>query len=211
MLKICRKGLHQYDGIRLRRCPECHRIARTSWAVANPEDPEQHKERLAAWFRANPEKVATKSARWKRANPGKVAAWNAAWFRANPERSRLHNARRLELIRTNPGRESVTTAHLRLLMEAQDGCCRYCRKQLAAGLIDLDHRIPLSRGGVHAPHNLCWSCAGCNRRKGDRPEVEFLLGLQTIAGEGMMKQTACGGAIVGDRTGWPKFPATEEE
>lgn len=69
--------------------------------------------------------------------------------------------------------EHVSREHLRLLFAAQDGCCRYCRRPLI-GEKHLDHRQPLSRGGAHAPDNLCWACPDCNRRKSAKPEREFL-------------------------------------
>lgn len=39
---------------------------------------------------------------------------------------------------------------------------------------ELDHRIPRSRGGTHAPDNLAYACRNCNQRKKDRTNDEFL-------------------------------------
>jgi 5-methylcytosine-specific restriction endonuclease McrA len=69
--------------------------------------------------------------------------------------------------------EPITRTHLTLLLEAQEGRCRYCRRQLQRDM-QLDHRTPLARGGAHAPSNVCRSCPPCNRRKRTKTEAEFL-------------------------------------
>jgi hypothetical protein len=67
----------------------------------------------------------------------------------------------------------ITAKHLALLLEAQDGRCRYCRVPLGKDK-HLDHRVPLSRGGPHEPANVCWSCPSCNLRKATKTETEFM-------------------------------------
>jgi 5-methylcytosine-specific restriction endonuclease McrA len=38
----------------------------------------------------------------------------------------------------------------------------------------VDHRVPKSRGGRDALHNLVFACFSCNQRKRDRHEDDFL-------------------------------------
>lgn len=61
--------------------------------------------------------------------------------------------------------------------------CRYCglRNHSAGRGFQVDHMIPLSRGGAHTWDNLALSCARCNRAKWDSTEEEFCLWLQSVA------------------------------
>lgn len=53
--------------------------------------------------------------------------------------------------------------------------CHLCGKACRDEEIHLDHLIPLSRGGTHAPENLRVACAKCNLEKGARARGEQLL------------------------------------
>jgi hypothetical protein len=48
--------------------------------------------------------------------------------------------------------------------------CAYCGT--TAGTIEVEHIVPLSRGGTDAQENLTLACTACNRRKGDRTPQE---------------------------------------
>lgn len=51
--------------------------------------------------------------------------------------------------------------------------CPYCGVVLD-GTMEIDHRIPLSRGGTHAWANLCAACKGCNRAKSNLTSDEYM-------------------------------------
>lgn len=48
------------------------------------------------------------------------------------------------------------------------GCCGICGERVDAEAMDVDHIIPLARGGNHTYDNTQASHPGCNRRKGAR-------------------------------------------
>ena len=50
--------------------------------------------------------------------------------------------------------------------------CRYCKQ--IGGTLELDHIIPLSKGGNNLEGNLTTACFKCNRQKRDKTEREFL-------------------------------------
>ena len=52
--------------------------------------------------------------------------------------------------------------------------CAYCQIAIPFGEDNLEHKIPLSRGGTHAYENLTISCRVCNARKRQRTADEFL-------------------------------------
>lgn len=58
-------------------------------------------------------------------------------------------------------------------LRAQRGRCCYCGRFLSNGW-ELDHAIPLTRGGSNASANLAISCRQCNRAKGNLTPEEFM-------------------------------------
>jgi hypothetical protein len=51
--------------------------------------------------------------------------------------------------------------------------CAYCSEDCTFDH-QYDHMLPLSRGGIHHPDNLCISCPTCNQRKGGMTDIEFM-------------------------------------
>jgi hypothetical protein len=70
-----------------------------------------------------------------------------------------------------PGR--VTVALLRDCIYASGGRCAWCGVSLVGQPIEIDHIMPLSRGGHNTADNLAVTCPTCNRRKGDRHPAYF--------------------------------------
>jgi len=75
------------------------------------------------------------------------------------------------------------------IFEKSFGNCAYCDKQLAwtnygrdgyRGAWEVDHRIPLSRGGTDHLNNLSAACVDCNRAKGDMTAREFTASLEQV-------------------------------
>ncbi len=50
--------------------------------------------------------------------------------------------------------------------------CQYCGRVLPQGRLNLDHVVPLSRGGVSSWDNVVCACIPCNTRKGNRTPAE---------------------------------------
>ena len=46
--------------------------------------------------------------------------------------------------------------------------CQYCGKKLSTDKLNLDHVVPLSRGGRNTWTNVVCSCIPCNMRKGNK-------------------------------------------
>lgn len=46
--------------------------------------------------------------------------------------------------------------------------CQYCGRKLRTEDLNLDHVVPLSRGGKNSWENVVCSCISCNMRKGNR-------------------------------------------
>ena len=52
--------------------------------------------------------------------------------------------------------------------------CHWCCVALTPETLEIDHVIPLSRGGHHVPDNLVSTCEHCNRSKGKKLVSEWL-------------------------------------
>ncbi|MEK6226560.1 MAG: HNH endonuclease signature motif containing protein [Chloroflexota bacterium] len=61
-------------------------------------------------------------------------------------------------------------AEWRALVELCDGCCAYCGERAP---LEIDHRVPLARGGTDSIDNILPACGPCNRRKHAMSEEEF--------------------------------------
>lgn len=59
------------------------------------------------------------------------------------------------------------------LRAAQGGKCKYCGVRLQSAYMEVDHKVPLSRGGSNERRNLQLLCGPCNRRKGSATDSEF--------------------------------------
>lgn len=89
-----------------------------------------------------------------------------AWRDANPEALKLHVLERRARMREN-GVYRVTPKDIRKL---KDQACCYCG---SVGVVEIEHVLPISRGGRHSIGNLAPACRDCNRQKSNRTVMEW--------------------------------------
>lgn len=74
--------------------------------------------------------------------------------------------------KTAAGQRALMTSSLRESIKARDNySCQYCKVSLAAEphlLLEVDHIIPISKGGLSTPDNLQTLCWRCNRTKSNK-------------------------------------------
>jgi len=58
------------------------------------------------------------------------------------------------------------------IFERDNFTCQYCAQK--GGILEIDHIIPLSRGGTNKKTNLTTACRRCNRQKKDKTPEEFI-------------------------------------
>lgn len=83
---------------------------------------------------------------------------------------RLHQFNRKALIKASDD-GTVTDVFLEELYSAEK--CHYCRKYTPYKMRTADHKIPLSRKGLHSADNLVMACGPCNSSKGAKTEEEY--------------------------------------
>ena len=97
------------------------------------------------------------------ANREKIKAASRAWARNNrAQRNRLQNMRRAGgVISRDQWLELVSV-----------GKCAFCG---SSSNLQVDHIIPIARGGTSVPENLQVLCAQCNQSKGAREKPMFAI------------------------------------
>lgn len=136
-----------------------------------------------AWRQANPDRLKANIAAYKRRHPDRVKAAMRSWVKAHPEYTRNRYVKR----KSDPqAYRKLLDSNLRYQKRMRDASedtdltpedvlallakpCHYCGGK--AG--ELDHVIPISRGGVHCLENVVPACRSCNARKGARTPEEW--------------------------------------
>lgn len=149
------------------------------------DNPEKTKEYGKTYYQNNREKKDRQSRDWAINNPqGKKAIEkryrekhpvtcrqsNKKWLDNNPLKKREYTGRRRNRKANAEGK--YTAADIQLLHRSQKGRCWYCQKVLD-GKYEIEHRVPISRGGTNWPNNLCLVCRKCNRSKSDKLPHEW--------------------------------------
>lgn len=71
-------------------------------------------------------------------------------------------------------RQPIRTKDLWAILEAQSYLCALTGRQLTPETAAIDHRVPLARGGAHAPYNLQVIHADVNAAKHTMTHEEFV-------------------------------------
>lgn len=134
-------------------------------------DPDVHRRKLEQnrkWRQANPDKGRKYSREHKARNPEKISDYRRAYRKANPEQHRASEAERRAL------KKGVAASMLcgfsnaymvTIVQELTTQPCTYCGAEVGA---EIDHIVPLVRGGLHHPQNLTPACRRCNTSKHTR-------------------------------------------
>jgi len=139
------------------------------WRLRNPERVRKHRvdayknhpDRWSKFYYANIEKIKKRIAEWRKANHDRVLIY-------------------AENKRASKSGGKISIGLVKLLLEEQGGACPYCFRDLEFTGINLDHYIPLSRGGKHCDSNIQLTCPPCNSKKRAKDPVEFLCTLLAV-------------------------------
>ncbi len=150
-------------------CRKCDQKQSNEWKRKNRE----HCNKVTAeWRKNNRERHNANAKRWRDAHKEKAHAATKRWEKQNPIAKRLnaHQQRIKRYAKTSRG--TCTKQDIDLQHERQKGRCWWCKTKLN-GKYHVDHRVPLSKGGMHDRSNIVISCEECNRSKGAKLPQEF--------------------------------------
>ena len=74
---------------------------------------------------------------------------------------------------SNSRREPIPRRTKGQLFRTQKGRCAYCGRSHRIDYLEIDHKLPVSRGGGDEVENLQLLCTSCNMRKGIQTDQEF--------------------------------------
>lgn len=141
-------------------CQHTKDLASLRWAIRN--------ERSKARAREKSERPACVKARIRYAVDPRARAM---------ARERKHKRKAILLAATIDN--SAPAKYRHLLSTATE--CHWCGCGVGPNTMEIDHYIPLSRGGLHSASNLVASCTRCNRQRANRLPDEYTLWLQQRA------------------------------
>lgn len=124
------------------------------------QDPERKRAEDQAYYQANRDRIIEQSKQWRLDNPERRRL-----------QARLEASKRRAVIRSAEG--SYTADDIEQMYLDQNGLCAYCECELS-GEYEIDHVIPLSRGGHNDVTNIAVACPPCNRSKFTKTAEEFM-------------------------------------
>lgn len=89
----------------------------------------------------------------------------------NPEIKKANRLKR-KAIKKNANTGTVTNKVIKNLLDQT--VCYYCKKYTEVKERSIEHKQPLSKGGLHDITNIVMSCLTCNLKKNNKTEKEFL-------------------------------------
>lgn len=147
-------------------------------------NPDVARARVRAYYQANTEIVkqkardATRERRLRNDESyetysTKATARAKRWANANPDKVLVYKRNQRARRKSAPGSHTADDVHD--IHRMQKGRCAFCRNRLKK--YDVDHIVPLSKGGSNGRANLQLLCAPCNRRKWAHDQIEVMRSL----------------------------------
>lgn len=169
-----RDGFHQ-------QCKACMCANSIIWKKNNPE---KRRASNKAYKKRYPEKVAAQKKRSYLRNPEKHIQrtrdyrlrnpeTNSNWKKNNVEKVREYSNRRRKILIAN-GVYEIRASFLKRLYAS---ACVVCGSKKR---VEMDHVVPISRGGKHTEGNLQPLCKSCNAAKQDKLMIEFKMYLRSL-------------------------------
>jgi 5-methylcytosine-specific restriction endonuclease McrA len=121
---------------------------------------EKDRSQARAWARSHVEINRARVKVWYKNNKEKAKETIKLWKERNPKKSSEYTNRRRALKRNT---QVNKISHLKIFLKTP--YCFYCNKKITLKESELDHYIPLSKGGKHIESNLKVSCHLCNYKK----------------------------------------------
>ncbi len=109
--------------------------------------------------------------KWRGACKSCMAANTRAHYASNPQKVK-DRAKAYNDLKKNAGGSYTNEDILNIRHRLQD-LCSYCGTSLK-GAGEIDHMLPISKGGSNSPSNLTLACRSCNRDKYNKTPAEFI-------------------------------------
>lgn len=108
-----------------------------------------------------------------RANAEKLKKDKRDWCKSNRDRVRISEKAIEHKRRAAAGK--LTSYDILMVLEHSCGICPYCLHKIDLKQSQIEHCVPLSRGGINSIENVVASCEKCNKQKNNKTPLEYLL------------------------------------
>lgn len=157
------------------RCVECKRAARERMRVYSAANREKIRAQQVARRKRNHKAILAKEAEYRAIHRDKRHAYGVEYKRRNKEallakqrtsegkaQRRMVSAARRARVRG----QFIEDVDPRIVYQTHGGCCGICKEFVPVENFDVDHVIPIARGGMHGYVNCTPAHPICNKRKG---------------------------------------------
>lgn len=157
--------------IRLRNRKNCSKRCQAVWQHKSHPNNDPHR---TLYYRAHKEEYRRRSAEWILKNKEKYRKWLHEWSKTPEQREAhaLQESKRRARIKGNGWDDSVNTDTLNDLIIKQNFRCNGCGWE--APKFQMDHIIPIARGGKHTIRNIQLLCKRCNCKKNDSLDWKYV-------------------------------------
>lgn len=152
------------------RYPACKACLGTQRGQRTKEEKEKAAIYHREYAQANSIRIKQNHKRWRDTNKDRVLEYWRDYHQRNPEYARSSTRNRRARLRNAEGSHNAN--EILQMYKDQEALCAYCAVFLD-NEFDVDHMVPLSRGGTNDWRNLALTCVNCNRRKRDLTAEEF--------------------------------------
>ena len=101
------------------------------------------------------------------------------WLHSEWRKHATHSLRARKLGRRVGPREAILKVYVKARSDALIQC-HWCKRLTSAEDREVDHIVPLAKGGNHTATNLCICCAACNLEKRDSMPQDFVNRIRPI-------------------------------
>lgn len=162
------KPLLQFDVCKMAKygrggyCKPCHK-------KINAERYTKQREKMIAratnWRKNNPEKHKSARRSYAEKNRGKLRDWDKKSRKRNADRIRVREAMKSKVRKAiiSKTKFPITAEEWRDIRVRQRFLCFYCG--IKPRILEMDHVMPLKRGGEHVAKNIVGACKSCNCKK----------------------------------------------
>lgn len=161
--------------------PDKQRTAVNNWRLNNPDKSREMSRRYAAkhqeqrrincseWRKKNTDRIKKSWQEWSKKNTEHLKEKRRIYEESFPERVQAgKHTRRTRLLNIF---SKIDPEYVKFLKVTQDMCCNYCGQTMIK--FQIDHIVPIARGGDNSNENLQLLCAPCNRQKGAKTDSEY--------------------------------------